>query len=50
MSLLTKIQEIPKYLLVWQDKKGETVAVSAPDKEESKELFLWLAEQTGMKS
>jgi len=39
----------PKYELTWRDKKGDTIEVASPTKEESKELFTWLAQETEMK-
>lgn len=49
MSLYIKDAQ-PIYALTWQDKKGDKIEALAPNMDEIKELFLWLAQQTGMKT
>ena len=48
MSLLIKESQ-PRYELTWRDKKGEAIEVAAPTEDEAKDLFTWLAQETGMK-
>ena len=48
MSLLSK-NGAALYALAWQNKKGEVIRVEAPTKEDVKELFTWIVQETGMK-
>ncbi len=41
---------LPSYKLTWWDKKGQSIEVDAPTKDEAKELLQWLATYTGMKT
>ena len=49
MSLLIKYSK-PLFTLTWKDKKGEYIEVTAPNKEDAKELLEWLAQYAGMKT